>query len=238
MQTISKTYPYLVEEDDYYRISSISTGDDVSIELDKRLHVENDIFIAGGLTSNVDLSAGRVVIVHGMVSIKGIQATALKMLNRVSIVGDLLSRESVILGAISVEGNMISFGNVKLVSVCNVTGKAALKGTIETNGTFAVDGLLYVDGVLNAKDTISVGTFKVNGKKCTKYLRYVSNQYTMVMYDESMSILIPDVGWKYFKNIKELTEVPKDEGNMICQLSESIIANHEILKKSMNDVIV
>lgn len=236
MIKISKDYIYLTEENDHYKASNLIVSDDVIIELDKRLHIEGDIFVAGGLTSNVEIDADGVIVISGTINAIGIQGSSIKMLGRINIAGDFLSRESCILGATNIEGTMISYGTLTLLSDCSIGEKAAFKGLIDSNYRLNVNGLLYIDGVLEAKGAISAKSCKVNNVDVSKYARFVSADYTVVMYDDMISLMIPSVGWKSFLSKEELKIASKND-NIIGNISSDILGKYDSLKNNMFNIL-
>ena len=74
MQVITRNSKYLVHTETHYVITTLVANDDLEVDLDKPLEVSSDLFVAGNVRSNVDLSVEGKAIIKGNFSGKTLAA--------------------------------------------------------------------------------------------------------------------------------------------------------------------
>jgi len=115
MLIIDKENDYLVDRGDYYSISTINSNDSVIVELDKRLHVDSDIMVAGDLQCG-DIVCDGVVTVSGNLLTKDIQADSIFLFGVARIEGNVVVNKNIQFGKANVTGTIISHGGLHSIS--------------------------------------------------------------------------------------------------------------------------
>lgn len=232
MMTITKEYPLLQEEDDFYFVTAIHSIGDVTIELDKRLHILNDVVIAGGILSNVDIVVGGAIIADGQCNIKGVQANNVKILGRLYCEGDFLSKESAILAATAINGSAVFNGFVKAISQFTITGDIAINGKGEFNYDIVSNGKVFANGTLDVKERIFANELKINSIETKSYGRFIFRDVTVILYGDGITAKILGRKWVTFDSISSLKDASTDSGSddYKKRLAENVLSIYENIK--------
>ncbi len=238
MTTIDNTFPYLNDRGDHYTTSSLIINDNLDLTLNKRLHVEGDIFVSGDIVSSVDIVSSGSVVINGASTIKGLQANKIKMLGRNIIEGDVMTQESGIFGVLSITGSLVSIGNLHLVSEVNITGDMGTTGNIDANSDIYVGGSIYVSGFFNLKGSLSTkNIMKINNTECSDFGRILKNDATLIFYGDSVSIKSKD-GWT--KNIEGITKIKESKEDCCEEIKQykNLIIDDNIRNVIKNNILV
>ena len=186
MHTIADGNKFILDQGEFYSISSLIVNDDLKIDLTKPLHVSGNLFVAGTVYSNTDVSVDGAIIINGgfngdtLASIGGIQIQALLNLN-----GSLRSNKTVTIGSGEVKGDIVINRNMFVTRGLNAHGDVAVGETIYLGGFSTFNKLLVAGLCIDAKDAFSCnGKVKLAGEIVETYARIcVANSVVIKMGD-------------------------------------------------------
>lgn len=203
---LTKENDYIVDRDDHYSISILNINDSLQVELDKRLHVEGDAFIAGDLSCK-DLVVDGTLVVNGNVSANSIQANEIYLMRNSSIEDNLVGRANIQIGRSIVKGSIISNGNLLAVSDITVLGNTSVAVTFIAKGKAKFSGSLAVGALLDAHYSFECNSeVKIAGILVTEYGRISDGKYVYVITDTIMSIGVSNGAADIFENINTKIE--------------------------------
>jgi len=183
MLTLNANNDYIEDKGDHYYISSLIVNDDLTIDLDKRLHVGENLFVAGSVIEGEVVVDGAVLI-KGSASMTGIQGNSVTI-DTANIKGNIIANEFIQLGRASVQGSLISTGKIHLLSDVSVEENVSARDLLVAKAN------LYVGGSVAAGTMIDIhgrflcdGEVRFVGKTIETYGRVSGDFYTMVVADD------------------------------------------------------
>jgi hypothetical protein len=178
------------------------------------------------------------LVVYGEVSVKSLQATKVKMFGRAKIDGDLITRESAILGSIYVSGDSIHSGKTISLSEYRVEGKMGIKGISEFNDNLFVGSSLMVAGTIDPKLGLYASKVTVNEKDSRKLVRVKSDSMHVVMFENTILINTLDFGWKSINGKEELMKFIKDESKSLSEREAAtvVLEHYDCLSSMMSEI--
>lgn len=209
---IDKSNDYITDRGDHYSISILNVNDSLQIELDKRLHVDGDAFIAGDLSCQ-DLVVDGTIVVNGNVSANDIQANEIYLMKNSVIEGNLVGRSNIQLGRTIVRGSVVSNGNMLTISDIRVVGNTSVAVTLITKGNARFAGDLAVGALLDAHYLlVCKSDVQIAGTKVSKYGRISNGNYVYMITDSVLSIATSNGAADVFENIEDkFLEISKEE---------------------------
>ena len=199
--TLKKDNQYLTEHDDHYSISVLNINDSLSIDLDKRLHVESDIFISGDLECS-DISCTGNIIVNGDVIAKNITGEEIFLMRNSAISGNIHGKKNIQFGKAIVMGTVISNGNILAVSELKVHKdiSAAVSLVCRSNAHFM--GRVSAGAVLDvAYKLMCEDEIKIAGTKVNKYGRFSDSRNVFIVTDTVLLICVSSGLAEVYENI-------------------------------------
>ncbi len=214
MIIIDEKNDYITDRGDYYSIGVINANDSVMIELDKRLHVDGEVFVVGDLTCG-DIVSDKRIIVDGNTIANDIQASEIYLMRKSNIRGNMLASENIQLGKAHIAGSIISHNNIHSISELVVLGDISAAVTITAKSSIKVAGNIAVGAVLDAhSELVCKGNVKVAGVEVFTFGRYNNGNFTCILTDDVMSIFKSNGVAEVIENINErIDEVIKDDSD-------------------------
>ena len=180
---ITKDNDYIEDRGDHYSIPILNVNDSLKIDLDKRLHVESSVFVAGDLDCG-DIVVDGLIVVNGNVVASGVQAHEIYFMRNANISGNVLSRTNAQFGRTWIGGSMISNGNVLALSDLSIIGDLSVavsihaKGNLKAAANVSIGAMLDVSGEFVCKKEA-----KIAGSAITTYGKYSDGLFTIVVTD-------------------------------------------------------
>lgn len=191
MLKITKSNQYLSFNNGRYLMSSLIVNDNVMVDLDFPLDIGQDVFIAGELTSKVEIEAKGSILVNG-----GFFGTTLVAGKSITIRGESNFSESVrALNTISLEkstvrGNIISNQDVKVHGDLDCEGNIAAGAKAVFYDKCIVGGRLVAGELIDARSSFSVkGNVKMYGFEFSKYARICYDGIVFVLSDDFIQVV-------------------------------------------------
>jgi len=221
--TLNKDSDYIEDRGDHYSISLLNINDSLTIDLDKRLHVETNVFIAGDLQCD-EIIVGGSMIVNGNTIAKVIQANEVYLIRNVSVENSILGRANIQLGKSVISGTLISNGNLLATSDVRVKGNTSVALSMLVKGNALFNGKVSVGAVLDASyELFCNDEVRISGIPVTKYGRYSDGEYVFVVTDNMMSISVSSGLSEIYDNMAEKIEFVKNPDTDLTNKEKSLL---------------
>jgi len=191
MQKITKYNKYIVKKENHYLIHSLIANDDIIVDLDMPLEVSGDLFSAGSVQSNVDLSIdGKAVIGGGYSGATLAARKGIRIVLTCSSTGSVRSDRAIdLLGKASIDGSLISNTKISTHGYLIVGNDISAGEAMVANNFFVVHGSIVVGMKLDAKDSFACnGTVKVAGVEISSYARVCLNDKVFIKAGNTLNI--------------------------------------------------
>lgn len=193
MEILKSNSPFITKEKDCYTISSMVVNDSIRVELDMKLIVRGDIYIAGDLFSNVPIKAKKIVVIGNItaeelhadsnIDLKGTTKIANNMvikgngyIKKLHIGKKLLCDGAITIGQLSCDGDVLAKVAFRALLDCKIKGRLAVGDWLEFYSTYDVGGGIKVKGVEVKKYSRIVLNKKVYIKIDNRLLGYDSDR--------------------------------------------------------------
>lgn len=180
---INKNNRYLEEKEDHYVMSNLFVNDDLTIELDKRLHVVGNVFIAGGLTKGT-ISADGTIVIYGLVQCDSLQGHKIACHGQAFIEKDIVVTESLLMNNASIKGTVVSNGNIIFNKDSFISGNISAKDILVAKGSLGVSGNIAAGTLIDIHNSFRCGgEMRVMGRTFTEYGRLSTGEETIILAD-------------------------------------------------------
>jgi len=190
MQKITKHNKYIVKKESHYFIHSLIANDDIVVDLDMPLEVAGDLFSAGSVQSNVDLSIeGKAVIGGGYTGATLAAKKGIQIVLTCSSTGSIRSDKAIkLLDKASIEGSLMSNTKISTYGYLIVGGDVSAGEAMTANSFFVVYGSLVAGMKLDAKDSFACdGVVKIAGVPVDTYARVCLNDKVFIKTGDTVN---------------------------------------------------
>lgn len=182
---LTKNYDYIEDKGDHYLISSLVVNDDLEIDLDKRLHVSTNLFVAGRLSTGITIVADGNIVIHGEAVAEGIQANIISIMGKVLIKNNVMAKGTIQIWSGTIGGSVISNEKITFIGNVVVSGDISGRDIIVAKSNLSVSGDLSAGSLLDVSgDFVCDGEARVLGKEIKSYGRLNGNEYTLIVADD------------------------------------------------------
>jgi len=173
MQTILKTNKYISKNKDHYTISSLIVNDDLYVNLDMPLSVLNDLFVAGNLKADNDISIEGRTLINGTFSGKSLASKKGIVIRQNSLVsGSLRSDNHITVEGLRISSDIVTNKSFVASGQVDSKGNMAAGETIVLSKFSSFKGSIVAGLMIDAKESFSCGgKVKIGGMIVNTYAR-------------------------------------------------------------------
>lgn len=229
MLIINKDNGYIVDRGDFYSISTINSNDSVVVELDKRLHVDGSVSVAGDMQCE-DIVVDGTLTVSGNFLSKNIQADSIFLFGVAKIEGNLLVNRNVQFGKAYITGTLISHGALHSISELVVDKNMSIATTAVLKSSIDVGGDIFIGGMFDAHSSILCGgKVKIAGVEVGTFGRYNNGEYVIVVTDKVLAVKRGTSSAEIIEDYdKHIQRMKNDESYSFKERDDFVMSNKDI----------
>ncbi len=189
MTTLTKDNDYIVDRGDHYSIATLTVNDSIVIDLDKRLHVENNSYISGDLQCEDIVFDGNIVVAGNTIA-KNIQANEMYLMQNSNIKENVLGRVNIQFGRAYIGGSLISNGTILSISDLTVIGNASAATNLVLKGNAKFASNVMAGAFIDAHAGLIIkGNSKMAGVEFGKYGRYTNGKHIFIATESVFAVV-------------------------------------------------